>query len=147
MKNSSVNISGKLNAGLIELYTDLSAHAQALDIDVLVVGAMARDLVLVFGYGARIERGTRDVDFGISVASWDETRASAVKLGKDTGAIASPEAVKLLRKNLFEHPSNRALFVRDMLDGQPLKSHNEDGYFDLLVGALLSESARRAHRK
>lgn len=29
----------------------------------LVVGAMARDLILVHGYNARIERGTRDVDF------------------------------------------------------------------------------------
>ena len=36
------------------------------------MGAMARDLVLVHGYGADIERGTRDVDFGVRVKSWDD---------------------------------------------------------------------------
>ena len=33
---------------------------------------MARDLVLVHGFDANIARGTRDVDFGINVATWDE---------------------------------------------------------------------------
>ncbi len=33
---------------------------------------MARDLVLVHGYGSEIERGTRDVDFAISVHNWDD---------------------------------------------------------------------------
>jgi predicted nucleotidyltransferase len=36
------------------------------------VGALARDLVLVYGFEARIERGTRDIDFGIQVDSWDD---------------------------------------------------------------------------
>ncbi len=31
---------------------------------------MARDLVLVHGNGSEIERGTRDVDFAISVHNW-----------------------------------------------------------------------------
>ncbi len=33
---------------------------------------MARDLILVHGFNSRIERGTRDVDFGINVESWSE---------------------------------------------------------------------------
>ncbi len=33
---------------------------------------MARDLVLVHGFGAAIARGTKDVDFGINVASWKD---------------------------------------------------------------------------
>ena len=57
---------------MVELYAEISEYAQELDVDFLVVGAMARDLVLVHGFGASIERGTRDVDFGINVASWDE---------------------------------------------------------------------------
>ena len=56
----------------MELYADISGHMKALDIDYLVVGAMARDLVLVHGFGSKIERSTRDVDFGINVASWEE---------------------------------------------------------------------------
>lgn len=75
MKNTCVNIAGKLSPGLVELYTDINEHAKELAVDFLVVGAMARDLVLVHGFGARIERGTRDVDFGINVASWNEFNA------------------------------------------------------------------------
>ena len=67
-----MNISGKLPQGLVDLYADINGHAQALGVDFLVVGATARDSVLVHGYGCDIERGTTDVDFGIHVASWDE---------------------------------------------------------------------------
>jgi predicted nucleotidyltransferase len=75
VNNTSVNIEGKLPQGLLELYADVSSHAQALVINYLVVGAMARDLVLVHGFNSTIERGTRDIDFGINVASWDEFHA------------------------------------------------------------------------
>ncbi|NQZ54390.1 MAG: nucleotidyl transferase AbiEii/AbiGii toxin family protein [Piscirickettsiaceae bacterium] len=80
MKITSVNIGGKLPQGLVELYADVSGHAKALDINYLVVGAMARDLVLVHGFGANIERGTRDVDFGINIANWDEFDALTERL-------------------------------------------------------------------
>ena len=72
VKNTCVNIAGKLPLGLVELYADINEHAKKLAIDFLVVGAMARDMVLVHGFGSNIERGTRDVDFGINVASWEQ---------------------------------------------------------------------------
>jgi predicted nucleotidyltransferase len=72
MKNTSVSIVNKLSSGLGELYADIDAEAKRLNIPYLVVGAMARDLVLVHGYGSKIERGTRDVDFGIKVETWEQ---------------------------------------------------------------------------
>ena len=80
MKNTSVNIAGKLPQELVELYDDIRGHTKALRIDFLVVGATARDMVLVYGYGATIERGTTDVDFGMNVASWDEFSALRARL-------------------------------------------------------------------
>jgi predicted nucleotidyltransferase len=80
VKNTSVKIVGKLELGLVGLYTNINEHAQKLDIKFLVVGAMARDLVLVHGYGSNVERGTRDVDFGINIASWDEFNALKERL-------------------------------------------------------------------
>jgi len=80
VKTTSINIVGKLPLGLVELYSDINRHAKALGIDYLVVGAMARDLVLVHGFGSEIERGTKDVDFGINVASWDEFNALTKRL-------------------------------------------------------------------
>lgn len=70
--NTLINITGKLPDGLVELYQIINVHANALAIPYLVVGATARDIVLVHGYGANIERGTRDVDFGIQVQTWDQ---------------------------------------------------------------------------
>ena len=78
MKNTSVNITGELPQGwegLVELYADISGHTKELGVDFLVVGATARNMVLVYGYGATEERGTTDVDFGIHVASWGEFSA------------------------------------------------------------------------
>ncbi len=57
---------------MVQLYTELQQQTARLGIDMLVVGAMARDLVLFYGYGSKSERGTRDVDFAISVPSWQD---------------------------------------------------------------------------
>ncbi len=75
MKNTSVNITGKLPQGLVALYADIRGHTKALGTGFLVVGATARDSVFVYGYNCTIERGTTDVDFGIQVASWAEFNA------------------------------------------------------------------------
>ena len=89
VKNTCVNIAGKLPPGLAELYADINEHAKELAIDFLVVGAMARDLVLVHGFGSNIERGTRDDEGYMEAREWDEFEASAMRLGKDVAVIAS----------------------------------------------------------
>jgi len=70
--NISIDICEKSPRGIVPLYRAIDTAAKALNMPYLVVGAMARDLVLAFGFDARIERGTRDVDFGIQVDSWDD---------------------------------------------------------------------------
>ncbi len=42
--------------------------------DFLIVGAMARDLLLQYGQGVPITRATTDIDLGVAVGSWDEFR-------------------------------------------------------------------------
>ena len=71
-RNAVINISGRLPVGLVEMYQALENCAIHSKIEFLIVGAMARDLVLYHGFGAQIERGTRDVDFAIQVESWQE---------------------------------------------------------------------------
>lgn len=80
MKNLSINLNGKLPNGLVALYNKVISTASELQCDILVVGAMARDLVLVYGYGAKIERGTRDVDFAIQVKDWNAFAALTQEL-------------------------------------------------------------------
>ena len=67
----SLDVSNKLPDGLVEVYGRIQRVASALNITLLIVGATARDIILVHGYNAAIERGTRDVDFGLEVQSWE----------------------------------------------------------------------------
>ncbi|MEH8017101.1 nucleotidyl transferase AbiEii/AbiGii toxin family protein [Rheinheimera muenzenbergensis] len=71
----SLDLTNKLPAGIVEVYCRIHQVAIALDIPILIVGATARDIILVHGFGAAIERGTRDVDFGIEVQSWQHYQA------------------------------------------------------------------------
>ncbi|MGF1768986.1 nucleotidyl transferase AbiEii/AbiGii toxin family protein [Enterovibrio makurazakiensis] len=80
MKNGLIDITGKLNDGHVDIYSDVDRLTKELDIEYVVVGAMARDLVLAFGFGAKITRGTRDVDFGICVKSWGQFHQLAERL-------------------------------------------------------------------
>lgn len=73
--NTLIDVTGKLPSGLVEMYRKVDICTKDLGIDYLIVGAMARDLVMHYGFGANIERGTRDVDFAIQVASWQEFNA------------------------------------------------------------------------
>lgn len=72
LKTTSLNVVGKLPQGLVELYQTISSHADALNIPYLVIGATARDIILHHGFGANIERGTRDIDFAIQVEDWEQ---------------------------------------------------------------------------
>lgn len=41
----------------------------------LLVGAVARDILLSYAHGIRLERATHDIDFAFAVTSWDEFMA------------------------------------------------------------------------
>lgn len=63
-KSTSIDLCGKLHRGAVELYHAVDTATSQLNIPYLIVGAMARDIVLVHGLGAAIERATRDIDSG-----------------------------------------------------------------------------------
>lgn len=80
----SLDVSEKLPKGLVEVYSQIHGIAAELGVPLLIVGATARDIILVHGYNAAIERGTKDVDFGIEVQSWDHygvLRAALIEAG------------------------------------------------------------------
>ena len=53
---------------LAELVAD--ARSAVPHVELLLVGALARDLLLHYGHGRKIERVTVDVDFALAVADW-----------------------------------------------------------------------------
>ena len=58
---------------LAELIRDLRTVAPAWE--PLLVGAMARDLLLYYAYEIPVARGTEDVDLGFAVSDWDDFTA------------------------------------------------------------------------
>jgi len=139
MKSTLIDFSGKLPHGLVELYACVDGAAKRVDVPFLIVGAMARDLIMVHGFGAQLERGTRDVDFAVDLdyllrtyvaipavenavfetevmeaCDWDQDLASAIQLGCDTGAIASSESRKFIERFRISEPSPRSLRFRTL---------------------------------
>lgn len=71
MSNTLLNISGKIPSDAVYVYHSVNEVARQLGIPFVVVGASARDIVLHYGYGAPIQRATRDIDVGIQVPNWN----------------------------------------------------------------------------
>ena len=72
MTHMLLDISTKIDRSIATLLTELSGLATDNDIGFFVVGAMARDLILNCGYGIKAGLATRDIDFGVRVADWQE---------------------------------------------------------------------------
>jgi predicted nucleotidyltransferase len=70
--------------------------------DPLMVGAMARDLLLQYGAGVQIRRATTDVDLAFAVASWEEFGAFRNALLSSGLFNESRHEHKLLHKGTLE---------------------------------------------
>lgn len=71
MTSTLLNISGKVDPRICEVFDSVNLVLSELKIPYIVVGATARDLVLHHGHSAKIQRATDDVDFAIEVADWN----------------------------------------------------------------------------
>ena len=67
-----LDISPKIDRAIATVLADLAEIATDRDIEFFVVGAMARDMILDYGFGIEAGRATRDIDLGIRVADWEE---------------------------------------------------------------------------
>ena len=92
-----LNLSGKIDQGTLELLALIHRVTLEMGVEYLVIGATARDLVMHYGYGARIQRATHDLDFAIQIEGWDsfdEIRdrliANGFKDGKSLQRVVSP---------------------------------------------------------
>jgi predicted nucleotidyltransferase len=86
---------------------DLALHAKAvgavqraaegLDVDLLIVGAFARDLHLRYGYDLAPLRQTEDIDIALAVPGWEAFAALRERLVKDFGFAEEPGIQHRLR--------------------------------------------------
>ena len=68
----------------LRFLSDLIADVRAKvpKIDILLVGATARDLLLFHAHGIKAARGTEDIDLAFAVASWAVDRTGRFWLQK-----------------------------------------------------------------
>jgi predicted nucleotidyltransferase len=72
MKNTSLDLSDKIDAVFLELFEKVAAVAGTVQVPFFVIGAMARDIIFEYGYDIRTIRATNDIDLGVQVSDWDE---------------------------------------------------------------------------
>jgi predicted nucleotidyltransferase len=71
MKKFSLDLANKQELSfLADLVADVNAKIP--NIGILLVGAMARDLLLYYAHGIKAARATEDIDLAFAVASWAE---------------------------------------------------------------------------
>jgi predicted nucleotidyltransferase len=136
MIKSSLDLANKQALGFLsDLIADI--RAKVPKVDILLVGATARDLLLFYAHGIKVARGTEDIDLAFAVASWTDFE----KLRKS-----------LLNSDVFRfHPSgaHRLLYRQDMVvDLIPFGGlENDDGtiswppHGDIVMSVLGFEEA------
>lgn len=76
----------QLHAAIV---ADVQAAISPLGISALIVGAFARDLHLVYGYGIDTQRQTEDIDFAFAVSDWVAFESLRGRL-IDSGTFGAP---------------------------------------------------------
>ena len=79
-----------LEPGVLRVIAAVQAGAQSQGVEPLLVGAAARDLLLVHVYGQRVRRATKDVDFAVAVASWEAFEQLQEHLVREHGFVDDP---------------------------------------------------------
>ncbi len=70
MSNTSLNLLNRLPAEQVTIIRQVVRTAESETLDLFIVGAQARDILLQYVYDLPIHRATNDIDFGIIVESW-----------------------------------------------------------------------------
>lgn len=80
MEKKLLDLSTNIDQGSIATFAEVSKVADKLGVPFVVVGAMARDLILHHVYGVPISRATMDIDFGVQVSTWENYNQLKVAL-------------------------------------------------------------------
>jgi predicted nucleotidyltransferase len=70
LKNISLDLSKKIDVGIVKLLSDIHTIAVKLGLQFYVIGATARDIILEQGFGISSRRKTQDIDLAIMVEDW-----------------------------------------------------------------------------
>lgn len=86
-----------LESSVLRVIAAVQAGAQAQRVEPLLVGAAARDLLLVHVHGQRVRRATKDVDFAVALASWEAFEQLKAQLVQNHGFVDDPSQKQRLK--------------------------------------------------
>lgn len=66
-----IDISGKLDADVVECIEQVHSVCSTMQLDVLLVGALARDIHFLHCHGIQTGRATMDIDFAVMMPDWE----------------------------------------------------------------------------
>lgn len=72
MKGNLLDLSGKIDKVRLLAFEKVLRIANSLGVPFFIIGAAARDLILMNGHNIPTIRATLDIDFGVQVPNWDE---------------------------------------------------------------------------
>jgi predicted nucleotidyltransferase len=134
----------------IEILRAVAAAANDEEIDHMLVGATARDVLLTHVFGLTVTRATRDLDFAVAVKDWDQFDAlRAALLARNTFKDAGNAKQRLYYQGdngAYHYPIDLVPFgaitkgSNEIAWPPDLKTiMNVAGYEDVLVAAELVE--------
>jgi len=80
MKNTLLDFSTKIDPETKHILIEVLDTSKQLDIEFFVIGATARDIIIINLYGIKPVRATQDIDFGVMVNDWDQFNTLRDKL-------------------------------------------------------------------
>jgi len=75
MSKTLYDLSGKIDPSTIDALSEVARVAAGLNLDFLIVGAAARDILMEHIHHVRAPRMTKDIDIAVCVADWGEYKA------------------------------------------------------------------------
>ena len=85
MKNSLMNISGKLDCKIVDTIRKISKLCDEKQLAFFIIGATARDIILEHYYGLKSLRATKDIDFAVVIEreeQFSDIKESLIEQGK-----------------------------------------------------------------
>jgi len=99
MKNISLELSEKLDPGFVEVILEVHKAASVLEIPFFLIGATARDIILLHMHNIEPMRATLDIDCAVQVESWDRFEQMKNELTKTGHFKVQREIHRLMHKS------------------------------------------------
>ena len=99
MKENLIDLSGKIDSIRLEAIEKIADLARSYQIPFFIIGAAARDMILIEGHNIQTIRATLDIDLGVRVSNWKQYKKLKQGLVETGKFKENKEAHRLIYQN------------------------------------------------